>query len=197
MSDFSVPTEQNVSNFDEFSERGQEISVRKLSYKFERTDSGMLHMLEALLKGVRNESILDMMKQKKHESYALRHRFSDDDEAVQTYVGDNRDYLENGKWELKGDDFVFVDQEVVAAQKDILKMIIKQLGSNLLSGKSLMNMSLPVEIFDRKSMLDVIAESLGFLPYYLSKAAVENDAEEQMKLVTCAFMFLSATCPNI
>lgn len=66
MSDFSVPTEQNVSNFDEFSERGQEISIRKLSYKFERADSGLLHMLEALLKGVRNEAILDMMKQKKH-----------------------------------------------------------------------------------------------------------------------------------
>lgn len=138
-----------------------------------------------------------MIKQKKHESYVLRHRFSDADEAIRTYVGDNKDYLENGKWQLKGDDFIFVDEEVLAAQKDILKMIIKQLGSNLLSGKSVMNMSLPVEIFDRKSMLDVIAESLGFLPYYLSKASVENDPEEQMKLVTCAFMFLSATCPNI
>lgn len=29
-------------------------------------------------------------------------------------------------------------------QKDILKMIIKQLGSNIMSGKSVMNMSLPV-----------------------------------------------------
>ena len=76
-------------------------------------------------------------------------------------------------------------------------MIIKQLGSNLLAGKSVMNMSLPVEIFAKKSMLDVIAESLGFLPYYLSKASVEIDPEEHMKLVTCAFMFLSATCPNI
>ncbi len=56
------------------------------------------------------------------------------------------------------------------AQGDVLKTIIKQLGSNLLSGKSVMNMSLPVEIFDKKSMLDVIAESLGFLPYFLAKA---------------------------
>lgn len=39
-----------------------------------------------------------------------------------------------------------------------------------MSGKSLMNMSLPVQIFDKKSMLDVIAEGLGFLPYYLAKA---------------------------
>lgn len=32
-------------------------------------------------------------------------------------------------------------------------MILKQIGSNLMAGKSIMNMSLPVEIFDDKSML--------------------------------------------
>jgi hypothetical protein len=46
-------------------------------------------------------------------------------------------------------------------------------------------------------MLDVIAESLGFLPHYLTRAARETDPVEQLKLVTCAFMFISATCPNI
>jgi hypothetical protein len=49
-------------------------------------------------------------------------------------------------------------------------MIIKQLSSNLFAGKSIMNMSLPVEIFARRSMLDLIAASFGFLPHYLSKA---------------------------
>jgi hypothetical protein len=86
-------------------------------------------------------------------------------------VGENRDYLrQNNRWDLKGDDFEFINQDVIDAQKDILKMIIKQLGSNLLSGKSIMNMSLPVEIFDKRSMLDVIADSLGFFPSYLTRA---------------------------
>lgn len=76
-------------------------------------------------------------------------------------------------------------------------MIIKQLGSNLISGKSIMNMSLPVEIFDKRSMLELIADTLGFLPHYLTRAAKESNPVEQMKLVTCAFMFISATCPNI
>lgn len=76
-------------------------------------------------------------------------------------------------------------------------MIIKQLSSNLLSGKSVMTMSLPVEIFDRRSMLDLIANSLGFLPHFLGKAAAAKDEVEQMKLVVCAFMFVSATAPNI
>lgn len=51
-------------------------------------------------------------------------------------------------------------------------MIIKQLGTNLMSGKSIMNMSLPVEIFDKRSMLDVIADSLGFISHYLTKAVL-------------------------
>jgi hypothetical protein len=89
--------------------------------------------------------ILEMMKLKKHESYALKHRFTDNDEVIRTYEGDNRDYLQQGKkWLLKDDEFHFVDEQALAAQKDILKMIIKQLGSNLLAGKSFMNMSLPV-----------------------------------------------------
>ena len=60
-----------------------------------------------------------------------------------------------------------------------------------------MNMSLPVQIFDKKSMLDVIAEGLGFLPYYLAKAVDQKNPIEQIKFVTCAFMFMSATGPNV
>jgi hypothetical protein len=46
-------------------------------------------------------------------------------------------------------------------------------------------------------MLDVIADSLGFFPHYLTRAVKEVDPVEQMKLVTCAFLFMSAIAPNI
>lgn len=48
---------------------------------------------------------------------------------------------------------VFVNQAEIDAQKDVIKHIIKQIGSNLVSGKSIMNMSLPVEIFDDRSIV--------------------------------------------
>jgi hypothetical protein len=48
---------------------------------------------------------------------------------------------------------IFINQEVIDAQKDIIKYVLKQIGTNLLSGKSVMNMSLPVEIFDDRSIL--------------------------------------------
>jgi hypothetical protein len=37
-----------------------------------------------------------------------------------------------------------MNQKVMELQKDIIKMVIKQIGSNIMSGKSIMNMSLPV-----------------------------------------------------
>lgn len=76
-------------------------------------------------------------------------------------------------------------------------MIIKQLGSNLISGKSVMNMSLPVEIFARKSMLDVIADSFGFLPCYFTKEKLCGDSKEAIKNITAGLMFLSVTTANI
>jgi hypothetical protein len=47
-------------------------------------------------------------------------------------------------------------------------MILKQMGSNLMAGKSIMNMSLPVEIFDTTSMLEVLANMMGFFPRFIS-----------------------------
>ncbi len=38
--------------------------------------SEMILMIEALVKGVKNDAILELMRSKKHESYALNHHFS-------------------------------------------------------------------------------------------------------------------------
>lgn len=54
-------------------------------------------------------------------------------------------------------------------------MIIKQLGSNIMSGKSIMSMSLPVEIFDSRSMLERIAMGFSFAPKFLVPASETED----------------------
>jgi hypothetical protein len=48
---------------------------------------------------------------------------------------------------------IFANQSIIDAQKDTMKWIFKQLGANILKGKSIMNMSLPVDIFDHRSIL--------------------------------------------
>jgi len=61
--------------------------------------------------------------------------------------------IQNGMWRIENDEYIFCDEEILKLQNGIIKMILKQISSNLFSGKSIMNMSLPVEIFDNKSML--------------------------------------------
>ena len=86
---------------------------------------------------------------------------------------------------------------MLKAQKGVLKMILKQIGSNLMSGKSIMNMSLPVEIFDRKSMLEVLCNMMGFFPRFIHDAVSANDPVEQIKYVAMSYLFVNSCFPNV
>ena len=48
----------------------------------------------------------------------------------------------------------YIDKETINKQRGILTYLIKKVGSNLLSGKSIMNVSLPIYIFDYRSLLE-------------------------------------------
>ncbi|CAM6000185.1 unnamed protein product [Sphagnum balticum] len=150
-----------------------------------------------------NESILRVIREKAYQWYYLGHYFSQREESEKyRSCGYNWDtihdfLLQNGKWRLEGDDFIFCDQEVINTQNGVLKMVLKQIGSNLMSGKSIMNMSLPVEIFDRKSMLEYLATMMGFTPRFLHEACNTKNLVEQMKYVTTSLYFISSVLPNI
>ncbi len=50
---------------------------------------------------------------------------------------------------------VFIDQESISKQSNVISYLIKKMGSNLIKGKSIMNISLPVSIFDKRTLLHV------------------------------------------
>ena len=60
------------------------------------------------------------------------------------------------------EELIFTDVELLKIQKNIFKYILKQLGSYLMSGKSILNMPLPVEIFSKSSHLEWIAAGFGY-----------------------------------
>ena len=68
-------------------------------------------------------------------------------------------------------------------QKKVLTFIIKRIGKNILTGKGILNVSLPVDIFCRQSNVQRLAASFGFAPFFLQKAASLTDPIEQLKLV--------------
>ncbi len=66
-----------------------------------------------------------------------------------------------------------------------------------MAGKSIMSMSLPVELFDDFSALESFSKILGFVPVFMNKAVKEKVIEEQIKYVAMGFMFMFSCDPKV
>ncbi|CAD8099746.1 unnamed protein product [Paramecium sonneborni] len=96
---------------------------------------------------------------------------------------DHKNIILQSDWEIldKGG-LRFVNKKKLEIQKEVITFMLKKLGSNLLMGKSLISISLPVNIFERRSNLERACYSLGYM-WLLEKAGELQDPIEQMKLV--------------
>jgi hypothetical protein len=56
--------------------------------------------------------------------------------------------------------------------------MLKKMGSNLLSGKSILSISLPVEIFETRSNLERFGYAFCYAPKYLEEGAKLSTPEE-------------------
>ena len=74
-----------------------------------------------------------------------------------------------------------LNQEWINGQKKVIGFIIKGMGKNLLEGKSIMGMSLPISIFSGDSILQRAAKCMTYAPLYLKKAGEAEDPLEQFK----------------
>ena len=82
-----------------------------------------------------------------------------------------------GEWKIdeKVGGLIFVNEKKIADQKGVLKFILGQISKNILSGKSITNISLPVDIFSTKSILEVLAECLAYAPILFDKLASQEN----------------------
>lgn len=81
---------------------------------------------------------------------------------------------------------ILKNTQLIEKQRGIASYLIKQMGRNLLSGQSIMSVSLPVSLSCPESYLERCASSLAYAPVFLEKAAQMNDPVEQIKLaITC------------
>lgn len=69
-------------------------------------------------------------------------------------------------------------------QKMVTGYLLRKIGSNLLQGKSIMSISMPIDIFDTTSFLERLAYSYTHAPTFLEKAAKEDDPKEAIKYVS-------------
>jgi hypothetical protein len=84
-----------------------------------------------------------------------------------------------------GDDSLkFIDQKTIEKQRGVLKHFLSKLGSNLMSGSGIMNVSLPINIFDERSLLEVFAHQCRLSPYFLEKAGEMESPIDKLKFTT-------------
>jgi hypothetical protein len=93
-----------------------------------------------------------------------------------------------------------VNPKKVEAQKRVIKFMLRKIGSNLLSGKSILSVSLPVYVFETRSNLERFAYAFIYAPLYLERGAQLTSPEEQMKTtitfgLTSIVMYLSLEKP--
>jgi hypothetical protein len=67
----------------------------------------------------------------------------------------------------------------------MFKEVLSSAASNIFSGQSLVGISLPVRIFEPRSLVERIADWFGYSPLYLQEASkIPNNPLERFKLVT-------------
>ena len=63
-----------------------------------------------------------------------------------------------------------MDENVQEKMKGVVKDVISQAASNIFSGQSVIGISLPVRIFEPRSLLERICDWYGYGPIFLKKA---------------------------
>lgn len=69
---------------------------------------------------------------------------------------------------------VLINETKAAAQNNVIKFIMNRIGKNLFSGKSVLSISLPVEIFDVDSNLQRFCSAMALAPDMLERRAAAS-----------------------
>lgn len=101
---------------------------------------------------------------------------------------DGTEYGLEGVSRYKAGGMLCNNKEDMAAQKGVAKDLLASFGSNLLHGRSLISISLPVRIFEPRSFLQRIPDAWAFAPVFLSRAALAADPVERFKLCITFFV---------
>jgi len=93
--------------------------------------------------------------------------------------------------------YLFTDEEGLKKQRKSMWDLVKKIGSNLLEGKDLVSVSLPVYLFEPRSFLHRVSDNWAMYHQFLFKAAEEKDPVRRLALViafSISGLHQTATC---
>ena len=65
---------------------------------------------------------------------------------------------------------MLVNKQKINAQNQVFTFIMKTMRNNIFSGKGILSVSLPVQVFNYDSNLQRLSSSLALAPHFLEKA---------------------------
>ncbi|CAD8095795.1 unnamed protein product [Paramecium sonneborni] len=102
-------------------------------------------------------------------------------EQIKEIEGQHFFYKDEWQFDNKKGYLKFVNTKKLEAQKKVFRYIISKIGSNLLKGKSILSVSLPVYVFEKRTNLQRFGESFSYAPQILEN--IPNDPVQQMASV--------------
>ena len=86
---------------------------------------------------------------------------------------------------------LYINEEAKNKIYKTFKFLITKFGKNLFEGKSIINVSFPIFLYDKRTYAQVFAYEHKLAPYFLSKGALCKDKMEKFKyVITHLFAFL-------
>eukprot|EP00475_Leptophrys_vorax_P028174 TRINITY_DN4065_c0_g1_i1.p1 TRINITY_DN4065_c0_g1~~TRINITY_DN4065_c0_g1_i1.p1 ORF type:complete len:943 (-),score=238.86 TRINITY_DN4065_c0_g1_i1:62-2890(-) len=146
------------------------------------SDPDTVHLGELLAKGPlsprREERMMDFSFSEKKDDPSSQSTLGEELEDNQRYPVGVRDFERSDEGGM-----IYTDEQEVSNQRWIAQDLIKSMGSNIMQGKSLISISMPVKIFESRSFLQRMPDMWTFGPVYLKKAAECTDPIERLKYV--------------
>ncbi|CDW89867.1 oxysterol binding family protein [Stylonychia lemnae] len=144
--------EQDV--FGKYNQRNTDLRGRNQDYDYDRVNQNMIYAED---ENNSEDSSYDYDQEVRH--LTLRKG------EVNQFFEEN-DFKREPKHGL-----IFTNEELLKKQRGVMSHFIKQMGFNVMHGKSILQISLPIKVFDSKSFLEKIAMFMKMAPHYFEKAA--------------------------
>ena len=82
------------------------------------------------------------------------------------------------------DGMIYTNNTIIEKQRAIAGYMVKNIGLNLIKGKSIMNVSLPINIFDTRTILELYAWQNAYASILLEQGGLATDKMEKLKWST-------------
>ena len=121
---------------------------------------------------------------KSKEDFKKEYESIKDLTPFQFYVDYENEWKKNYSNSPEKSGLLYIDDEKKQIIYKAVKYLVEKMGKNILHGKSILNISFPVFIFDKRTLQMSFACEQRLAPFYLTKAYYSHDKIERLKWVT-------------